>query len=1334
MTIHNLHAPLTPSLRFIQGLLQRLFPVALLLWPGLLAAQVNIDPPTRTFAKEGGGYSILTSGSGSWTASTTAPWITITPRTSGTAGESCVYLIQANFSADTRQGVIAIADKQHTVTQTGYAATLSPMNATVDLEGGSGVISIAVDAGVGWSASSNVDWVTVSPTSGIGSGTVSYTVAPYNGVTTRTTALTVAGRTFSITQTGADVNIAPRSADIPYSSNIVQVQITALGGTTWTVMPSNPWISVVDPGNGFGDSTVTLAVGANPSFLDREGTVSIGSATFTILQSGTSNPVLDILPKEATADPVGAYGNVAVLATPDAPWTAESLDPWIVIADGASGAGNGNVQYVASANPNLSPRTGRIRVNPPVYQARTNLSWLLLAHINDSAGDLTGWSRDLSGSLSQTFNGTNPLTLTGQGFARDDDTFSVAFWFRTGEAGAIHRLFEATRAAGSYTTLYVDAADRLVVNCDGQTLITNLTVEPQVWYQLVATSDESNAFRVYAGKRGESISQVGAASFAVAPFPSYLRPEHIKLGGATQPSPGNLNNGRIDDLRIYGRTLNAHEAAKLFEVAGTSTPYGDFSYRGDPGNTKVEYVFQGSGLVASGVGQAVTLSDYVSPSGGNFTNTVWTTVYTHSFHGNYVELILSQGGSSGNGTTFWQYEFVYSDGTSATTDIRFSPSSTEGYIEKNPHPQKGVNQVLVKARRNSPSGHGWVSSSYIVRGAITSDRFGLGKRVMKASHAFLENLQNSFNSPHATYNFWVRLDSFPTEGLSRIFSHSGGISCSTLPNGHLRIHRQNVILDYDADLEIGRWHMITLAGTQNGSVRFYVDGEEIGNTSEFGNYVYGRSGSTRRSLVIGGWDGAIDYAGFYDGALSSAQIRAIYESQRPQTIYHTVTQGTVEPEISPQTVSVPPVGGGVSTSLLIAHNVNWTVEASVPWLTVTSPTTGAGPGTVEALAAANPTVYPRQGVITIGGRQLTVTQQGLNAEVSYDDVIFSTDGGSAWVEVSAEGNAQWQASSNVSWLTVAVGGSGAGAGSVFIVADPYTSTSSSRTGTVTIAGKTVYFTQRGYELSVSPQVAQIGSNAGAGEFGVAAPITAVWEAIVTQPWITIVGGTTGLGSGTVHYSIAANTTGQTRTGRILVAGQEYTITQAGSLLVMAESDGNGLVAGGGDYGTNAEAILTATPADGFVFSHWTGDAVGSANPLTLAVDSNKAVKAHFVPEEAAEALALMAAANLGLVPESRIGEERAAVLAEVSGDPNAFGLYNPDQIQTLALGRPLLTRNPESGKMLLSLGLKRSANLVDWSDLSVSSPDVEFQQGRILFSIQPQGNAQFYIVEGSEPD
>jgi uncharacterized repeat protein (TIGR02543 family) len=48
-----------------------------------------------------------------------------------------------------------------------------------------------------------------------------------------------------------------------------------------------------------------------------------------------------------------------------------------------------------------------------------------------------------------------------------------------------------------------------------------------------------------------------------------------------------------------------------------------------------------------------------------------------------------------------------------------------------------------------------------------------------------------------------------------------------------------------------------------------------------------------------------------------------------------------------------------------------------------------------------------------------------------------------------------------------------------------------------------------------------------------------------------------------------------------------------------------------NHGTSVE--LTATPNPGFTFSSWSGDATGSANPLTVQMTSNKNITANFVP-------------------------------------------------------------------------------------------------------------------------
>lgn len=50
---------------------------------------------------------------------------------------------------------------------------------------------------------------------------------------------------------------------------------------------------------------------------------------------------------------------------------------------------------------------------------------------------------------------------------------------------------------------------------------------------------------------------------------------------------------------------------------------------------------------------------------------------------------------------------------------------------------------------------------------------------------------------------------------------------------------------------------------------------------------------------------------------------------------------------------------------------------------------------------------------------------------------------------------------------------------------------------------------------------------------------------------------------------------------------------------------------GGTNAFGASVTLTAIPAPGYAFDHWSGDASGTDNPITVTIDSNKSVVAHF---------------------------------------------------------------------------------------------------------------------------
>jgi hypothetical protein len=114
--------------------------------------------------------------------------------------------------------------------------SISPSSASYASAGGSGTVSVTAGAGCAWTAVSNDGFIAVTAgASGSGSGTVTYSVGANAGTTSRTGTLTIAGRTFTVTQAGTSgggtnvvVNPGFESGTTPW---VVSGQVTRSTGT-----------------------------------------------------------------------------------------------------------------------------------------------------------------------------------------------------------------------------------------------------------------------------------------------------------------------------------------------------------------------------------------------------------------------------------------------------------------------------------------------------------------------------------------------------------------------------------------------------------------------------------------------------------------------------------------------------------------------------------------------------------------------------------------------------------------------------------------------------------------------------------------------------------------------------------------------------------------------------------------------------------------------------------------------------------------------------------------------------------------------------------------------
>ena len=636
-----------------------------------------------------------------------------------------------------------------------------------------------------------------------------------------------------------------------------------------------------------------------------------------------------------------------------------------------------------------------------------------------------------------------------------------------------------------------------------------------------------------------------------------------------------------------------------------------------------------------------------------------------------------------------------------------APASEPSGVAWNYFPLDG-NVLSVKSSSATPHQEG--SLPYSTFGIEPADnRFGTEQRAINIpTDGFLDiwRLNSFFTSSetNATYSFWFMVDTLPMSDsvLLMKIAGSGNVNVSLLPSGAIELNNDGSSSTFSTiKVEPKQWHMLTLVGVSERSLQLYLDDTEIGNVSSMLSLGYT---SKSRYLRFGGGERSMDDLSVFHAALTSAQVRQLYEAGKAPIVYHTVTQGVIDPAVSPAEVSFAAAGGSTNVQVTVAANTQWTAESDASWITVTSSASSAGSARVSFDVAPNPSTEARTGTLTLAGKTVAVTQAGLWSQLTYDGTVFTETSDSGFIDVQVEGNGTWTASTDADWLTLLDDG-GRGSGSVMFVVDDFNTTAASRTATVTIAGKTVFITQRGYQLSIDPAIAEIGSNAGAGEIGVSAPIGAVWEAIVSADWITLVGGSTGVGDGTLRYTVAENTTGVTRTGKIVISGQEYTLTQLCSLKLETATDGQGTVSGAGDYDTNARATLTATPASGYAFTHWSGDAVGVEPSVTFTMDTSKKVTAHFIPEAAAE----------------RLAEEKAA----------QGGFYTREQIHAMELGNVLFDVDSATGKARIGVKLMETSSLSnpDWKPVSVTTQDLDIgADGSVGISAPATGNAKFFRV------
>lgn len=114
-------------------------------------------------------------------------------------------------------------------------------------------------------------------------------------------------------------------------------------------------------------------------------------------------------------------------------------------------------------------------------------------------------------------------------------------------------------------------------------------------------------------------------------------------------------------------------------------------------------------------------------------------------------------------------------------------------------------------------------------------------------------------------------------------------------------------------------------------------------------------------------------------------------------------------------------------------------------------------------------------------------------------------------------------------------------------------------------------------FSISPSSQSFGSGGGRGTVSLNTSSGCSWSASSDVNWVTITSGSAGSDSGTISYSVAVNTSSDSRTGRIILQGESFNVYQDGDgvdpLITGAVRDGKKLFVYGINFDGGAVILM-----------------------------------------------------------------------------------------------------------------------------------------------------------------
>lgn len=317
---------------------------------------------------EGGVYTVELTTEYPWTVSSNDSYVNVTPK-SGDAGTTKLTVeIAPNTTANSRETALTIslngtARSSINIKQSGLKIRISPYEMKVAVNGGER--EFTVDSNTEWELTKDVDWITLSATSGKNSQDIKLTATPNLGNTSRIGYVTakVKGTTLSyvmkVLQSANSQEVDMKSFEFGPEGGSASVSIQSATG--WNASTKDSWITL-SPLSATTNQKLNISVAANANPEERTGTIELKmgdkTETLTVVQSGS---LFELTTTTLTFSSKGKTLPVSITANNE--WNAKIADnsSWLSL-DVTYGQSSGTIKVTCTDNPTVTERTSALEI------------------------------------------------------------------------------------------------------------------------------------------------------------------------------------------------------------------------------------------------------------------------------------------------------------------------------------------------------------------------------------------------------------------------------------------------------------------------------------------------------------------------------------------------------------------------------------------------------------------------------------------------------------------------------------------------------------------------------------------------------------------------------------------------------------------------------------------------------------------------------------------------------------------------------------------------------------------------------------------------------------